>query len=286
MEHHANIVPWQLACQRLGLKLRAIALTPDGELDLASAEQVITDKTKLLAFVQVSNALGTVNPVSTLVAMAKRVGAYVLVDGAQAVAHAPTNLPAMNCDFYVFSAHKLFGPTGVGVLFAKQNLLDAMPPFLGGGDMIHTVSIESSTYAPAPHRFEAGTPHIAGVLGLDAAIKFVRRIGFDEIISRERALLQACEAALSDISGVRLIGRAKEKAAIVSFVVDGVHPHDLGSLLDAEGVAIRAGHHCCQPLMDWYGLPATARASMSFYNEQADIDALIYAVKKAQEIFA
>lgn len=285
MEHHSNIVPWQLIAEQTGAHIKVVPVTDDGELDLDAYQNLLGPRTRLVGIVHVSNALGTVNPVREMIAMARQVGARVLIDGAQAVAHTVTDVQALDCDFYAFSGHKLYGPTGIGILYARHELLDAMPPWLGGGDMIHTVSFEKSTYAPVPQRFEAGTPNIAGVIGLHAAIQYVQDIGLDLIAAHEEVLLNYATEQLLALPGIRIIGEAAPKAGIVSFVVDGIHPHDLGTILDNDGVAIRAGHHCAMPLMTRFGLPGTARASFALYNSIDDVDALIRGLRKAQNLF-
>jgi cysteine desulfurase/selenocysteine lyase len=255
MEHHANIVPWQMLCEETGAQLR-----------LEELEKLLTPRTKLLAVAHVSNALGTINPVEELVGMAREHGVPVLVDGAQAVPHQRVDVAALGCDFYVFSGHKLFGPSGVGVLWGRADRLEAMPPFMGGGSMILSVTFEKTTYQGIPHKFEAGTPDIAGIVGLGAAIDYVEGLGLDAIAAHERELLTHGTEALSQVPGLRLIGTAERKASILSFVLDGVHPHDIGTILDQEGVAVRTGHHCAQPVMDRFGVPATVRASLALYN--------------------
>jgi cysteine desulfurase/selenocysteine lyase len=259
MEHHSNIVPWQLLCQQTGAVIKVIPVTDAGELDLDAYRQLLGPRTRMVGIAHVSNALGTVNPVQEMTRMAHEVGATVLVDGAQAVAHQVVDVQSINCDFYVFSGHKLYGPTGIGALYARYDILKDMPPWQGGGDMIYTVAFERSTYADVPQRFEAGTPNIAGVIGLDAAIAYVQSVGLDAISAHEAALLEHASAELSALPGLRLIGTAKHKAGIASFVIQGIHPHDLGTILDTEGVAIRAGHHCAMPLMTRFGVPGTAR---------------------------
>lgn len=285
MEHHSNIVPWQLLCERTGARLRVVPVTDAGELDLDEYRALLNARTRLVGIVHVSNALGTVNPVDEMTRMAHEAGALVLIDGAQAVAHQVVDVQAMGCDFYVFSAHKLYGPTGMGALYARYDILKDMPPWQGGGDMIHTVSFERSTYADVPQRFEAGTPNIAGVVGLDAAIRYVQDIGLEAIASYEQDLLQFATDQLLELPGIRLIGTAGAKAGILSFVVNGIHPHDLGTILDTEGVAIRAGHHCAMPLMTRFGIPGTARASLALYNTKDDVVALMTALRKAQKLF-
>ena len=285
MEHHSNIVPWQLVCEQTGAVLKVVPITDAGELEPGAYEALLGERTRLVALVHVSNALGTVNPVREMVERAHAVGAIVLVDGAQAVAHQPVDVQALGCDFYAFSGHKLYGPTGTGALYGRRELLAAMPPWQGGGDMIRTVAFEGSSFAEPPQRFEAGTPNIAGAVGLAAAIDYVQAIGLERIAAHEHALLERATAAVGDIPGVRLIGTARHKASILSFLVDRIHPHDLGTILDAEGVAIRAGHHCAMPLMTRFGIPGTARASFALYNDEADVDALVAAIHKGQDLF-
>ncbi|CAM5385050.1 SufS family cysteine desulfurase [Eoetvoesiella caeni] len=285
LEHHSNIVPWQLACERTGAKIKVIPLNDQGELDLQQYKQMLGPRVRLVAIAHISNALGTINPVTEMTRLAHDAGALVLVDGAQAVAHQPVDVQEIGCDFYAFSGHKLYGPTGIGALYGRYDLLQAMPPWQGGGDMIRTVSFERSTYADAPQRFEAGTPNIAGVVGLAAAIDYVLDIGLERIAAHEGALLDYGTKALQAVSGVRLIGTAADKAGILSFVVDGIHPHDLGTILDTDGVAIRAGHHCAMPVMTRFGIPGTARASLALYNNRDDIDALVKAIGAAQTMF-
>ena len=285
MEHHSNIVPWQLVCEQTGAVLRVVPITDRGELRLDAYESLLGPRTRLVSVVHVSNALGTVNPVARMVELAHAAGAKVLVDGAQAVAHQPVDVQALGCDFYAFSGHKLYGPTGIGALYGRRELLAAMPPWQGGGDMIRTVSFEGSTWADAPQRFEAGTPNIAGAVGLGVAIDYVLAIGLERIAEHEHRLLAHATEAAQRIPGLRLIGTAADKAGILSFVVDGIHPHDLGTILDAEGVAIRAGHHCAMPVMTRFGIPGTARASFALYNDEADVAALVAANGKAQQMF-
>jgi len=285
MEHHSNIVPWQMLCEATGAVLRVVPISDEGELLLDDYESLVTTKTKFVAIAHVSNVLGTVNPIRRIVEIAHRHQVPVLVDGAQAAPHVALDVQALDCDFYAFSGHKLFGPTGVGVLYGKASLLEAMPPYQGGGHMIQSVTFEKTTYNKVPDRFEAGTPNIAGVVGLGAAIDYVNEIGLEAITAYERELLAYATDRLSKISGLRLIGTAKEKAGVLSFVAEGVHPHDLGTLLDNEGIAIRAGHHCAQPLMSRFGVPATARASLAFYNTREEIDVLTAGIHKAIEFF-
>lgn len=285
MEHHANIVPWQMLAERTGTIIRVAEVSDAGELDVPHLQSLISDRTKLIAFGHVSNALGTINPVTAITSLARERGITTLVDGAQAVPHQPVDVAALGCDFYAFSGHKVFGPTGAGVLYGRLPLLEAMPPFLGGGDMIESVSFEGTTFAPVPQKFEAGTPDIASVIGLGAAVDYLSAIGMDQIAAYEHSLLTYATERLSEIEGLRIIGTAKEKAAVISFVLDDAHPHDVGTILDAEGVAIRAGHHCAQPLMVRMGVPATARASLSFYNDRTDVDQLVAALHKTLELF-
>jgi cysteine desulfurase/selenocysteine lyase len=285
MEHHSNIVPWQLLCEQTGALLRVIPVTDSGELDMDEYRKLLGQRSKLVAVAHVSNALGTINPVAEITRMAHEAGAKVLIDGAQAVAHQTVDVQKIDCDFYAFSGHKLYGPTGIGALYVRYDILKDMPPWQGGGDMIYTVSFERSTYADVPQRFEAGTPNIAGVVGMDAAIRYVLSIGLDAIAAHEQILLEHGTQELLALPGVRLIGTAAHKAGILSFLVDGIHPHDLGTILDTEGVAIRAGHHCAMPLMTRFGIPGTARASLALYNTQEDIAALAAALRKAQKLF-
>ena len=284
MEHHSNIVPWQQVCARTGAVLRVAPMDDRGELIMEEFERLLTPRTKMVAVVHVSNALGTVNPVDRIIRMAHNVGARVLVDGSQAVHHLRTDVRALDADFYAFTGHKIYGPTGIGILYGKEALLDAMPPFLGGGDMIRTVTFEESTWNDLPYKFEAGTPHIAGAIGLGRAIEYLEGVGFEAVQAHEAALLDKATAALSAIDGVRLIGTARHKVAVVSFVIDGVHPHDVGTIVDREGVAIRTGHHCAQPVMDRLGIPATARASFAMYNTLEEVDVLAAAVTRARTL--
>jgi len=285
MEHHSNIVPWQLLCEQTGAVIRVVPITDSGELEPGAFEALLGPRTRLAAIVHVSNALGTVNPVADMIAKAHAAGALVLVDGAQAVAHQPVDVSELGCDFYAFSGHKLYGPTGIGVLYARRDLLAAMPPWQGGGDMIRTVSFEKSTWAAPPQRFEAGTPNIAGTVVLAAAIDYVEKFGLARIAAHEHALLAHATEAVLAIPGIRLYGTAADKAGILSFTVDGIHPHDLGTILDSEGVAIRAGHHCAMPVMTRFGIPGTARASFALYNGEEDVAALVAAIRKAQRMF-
>ena len=285
MEHHSNIVPWQLACEQTGADLKAVPITDEGELDLDSFERLLTDRTRLVAVVHLSNALGTINPIKRVVALAHARGIPVLVDGAQAVAHLGVDVQDLDCDFFAFSGHKVLGPTGVGVLYGKERLLEGMPPYQGGGDMIATVTLQRSTWAPLPAKFEAGTPMIAQVLGLGSALDYLVGLGLENVAAWEHELLSYATERLREIGGVRLIGTAKEKASVLSFVLDGVHPHDIGTILDEEGVAIRAGHHCAQPVMERFGVPATARASFAFYNTRTEVDVLANGISAVKKMF-
>jgi cysteine desulfurase / selenocysteine lyase len=285
MEHHSNIVPWQMLCEQKGARLRVVPMTDSGELRLDEYEALLSDRTRIVAVGHVSNALGTINPIRRIVEIAHARGVPVLVDGAQAVSHLAVDVQALDCDFYTFSGHKLFGPTGIGVLYGKPELLDGMPPYQGGGDMIRSVRFEKTLYNTLPYKFEAGTPNIAGAIGLSAAIEYLQLLGFERIAEHERDLLAHGTRALMNVPGLKLTGTASEKAGILSFVLEGVHPHDVGTILDREGVAIRTGHHCCQPLMDRLGVPATARASLALYNTREEIDALAGALSRVREVF-
>ena len=284
LEHHSNIVPWQLLCERTGATLDAVPIDDRGDLVMDELERRLAARPKIVAVAHQSNALGTVNPVAEIVQLARRAGAAVLIDGSQAVCHMPVDVRAIGADFYVFTAHKLYGPTGMGVLYGREAVLDAMPPFLGGGDMIRTVTLEKSTWNDLPYKFEAGTPHIAGAVALDAAIKYVLGVGYDAIAAHEAALLEEATSALEAIPGVRIVGTAKRKASVLSFVMDGIHPHDIGTVVDREGVAIRTGHHCAQPVMDRLGIPATARASFAMYNTHDEVQALASAVRRVKTL--
>jgi cysteine desulfurase/selenocysteine lyase len=285
LEHHANIVPWQIICAATGAVLRAAPITDIGELDMAAFRQMLTARTKLVAVAHVSNSLGTVLPVQEIVRLAHAQQIPVLLDGAQAVAHASVDVQALDCDFYAFSGHKVYGPTGIGVLYGRESLLASMPPWQGGGDMILSVTIESSTYNELPGKFEAGTPNISGAVGLGAALEYVDSLGRAAIAAHEHALLELTTERLRALPGVRLIGTAPGKAAVVSFTMNGIHPHDIGTILDSEGIAIRTGHHCAMPLMQFYGLPATARASFGCYNDQHDVERLVQGLRKVRELF-
>jgi cysteine desulfurase/selenocysteine lyase len=285
MEHHSNIVPWQLLGEQTGSRLRVVPINDEGELLIDELEPMLTGKTRLIAVAHVSNALGTVNPIERIAKIAHRRGIPVLVDGAQAVPHMTVDVQDLDCDFYVFSGHKMYGPTGIGVLYGKARWLEKMPPYQGGGSMISLVTFEKTHYNVLPYKFEAGTPHIAGGIGLGAAIDYLNEIDLEAAAVYEQELLAYCTEVLSSIGGLRLIGSAKEKASVLSFVLEGVHPHDIGTVLDREGVAIRAGHHCAMPLMQRFGLPATARASLAFYNTRQEVDALGRAIRKVREVF-
>lgn len=286
MEHHSNIVPWQLICGERGARLRVIPMDQRGVLCVDEVPKLLGPKTKLVAMVHVSNSLGTINPVKEIVALAHARGIPVLVDGAQAAPHLPIDVQDLDCDFYTVSGHKMFGPTGIGVLYGKAERLDSMAPYQGGGDMIRSVTFEKTTYAPLPAKFEAGTPHIAGAVGLGAAIDYLAALDWQQLAAHEADLLAYATGSLAQVTGLRLIGTAPHKASVVSFVMDGVHAHDVGTIVDQEGVAIRTGHHCTQPVMDFFGVPATARASFAFYNDREDVDRLVEAVKKVREVFA
>jgi len=285
MEHHSNIVPWQMLAKATGAVIRVVPIDDSGALDLAAYERLLSPRTRLVAAVHVSNALGTVNPVPTLVAGARRVGAKVLIDGAQAVPHLAVDVRALDVDFYALSAHKVYGPTGIGVLYGKQALLEAMEPWQGGGDMIRSVSFEETTWNDLPYKFEAGTPDIAGGIGLGAALEWLESVGLAEAAAHEARLLAYGTEALRSIPGVRLVGTAPHKASVLSFTMEGVHPHDIGTLLDLEGVAVRTGHHCAQPVMARFAIPATARASLAVYNRTEDLDALVAALYKVRKLF-
>jgi cysteine desulfurase/selenocysteine lyase len=284
MEHHSNIVPWQQLCGRTGAVLRVAPIDNDGNLMMAEFEKLAGPKTKMIAAVHLSNALGTINPVDQIVATARRCGARVLIDGSQAAYHMATDVRALGADFYVFTGHKIYGPTGIGVLHGREDVLAAMPPFLGGGDMIASVTFEGSTWNDLPYKFEAGTPHIDGAIGLGAAVDYVKGLGFDAIAAHEAALLDYGTTQLLGVPGLQLIGTARRKASVLSFVMDGIHPHDIGTIVDREGVAIRTGHHCAQPVMDRFGIPATARASLAVYNTREDIDALVAALGRVRAL--
>jgi cysteine desulfurase / selenocysteine lyase len=286
LEHHSNIVPWQLLRDQTGVVIREAPITDAGEVDLTAFEKMLNKKTKLAAFAHVSNAIGTILPVKNMIALAHAAGAKVLIDASQAVPHMKVDVRDLDADFYVFTGHKVYGPTGVGVLYGKEELLNAMPPYQGGGDMIELVTFPRTTYNVLPHKFEAGTPNIAGVIGLGAALDYVEGIGYEAIGAHERALLVEANAALRGFNKLRVIGTARDKAAIVSFVLEGIHPHDAGTILDQEGIAVRTGHHCAQPLMERFGVPSTIRASFGLYNTKADVARLAQGVQKTLDIFA
>ena len=285
MEHHSNIVPWQLVCRQTGARLRVAPIHDSGELDMEAFSKLVNERTRIVAVAHVSNALGTINPVREIIATAHDAGAVAVLDGAQAAAHGTVDVRALGCDFYVFSSHKCYGPTGMGVLYGRTELLEEAEPYQGGGDMIRTVSFEESTWNDLPYKFEAGTPNIAGTIGLGAAVEFMTDLGMEAIAAHEHEILEYATEVLGELEGVRIIGTAPAKAGIVSFVVDGVHPHDVGTIVDQHGVAIRAGHHCAMPLMRRFKVPATTRASLAVYNTRADIDALVAGLRKVKEIF-
>lgn len=286
LEHHANIVPWQLVCEQTGATLKVIPIDQDGVVAFDAFERLIGPRTKLLALAHVSNALGTIVPVEKFIARAKQLGVPVLLDGAQAVPHGTVDVRALQCDFYCFSSHKMCGPTGMGILYGRKELLEAMPPWQGGGDMILTVSFEKTTYNQLPWKFEAGTPNISGAIGLGAAVRYLQTIGMDRIAQYEHKLLEYAESRLATIPGLRIVGTAPEKAAVVSFTLERIHPHDIGTILDTEGVAIRTGHHCAMPVMEFFQIPATARASFSFYNTFEEVDRLVAALERARTLLS
>ena len=286
LEHHSNIVPWQLLCERRGARLKVAPIDDRGDIVLDALDALIGPRTRIVAVAHMSNALGTVNPVDEIVRMAHAKGTAVLLDGSQAAYHMPVDVQALDCDFYVATGHKLYGPMGIGVLYGKERLLEELPPFLGGGDMIRSVTFERSTWHELPHKFEAGTPDVAGAIGLGAALDYISAVGLREIEEYERDLLAYATEVVSGIPGVRLIGTARRKASVLSFVLENVHPHDIGTIVDREGVAIRTGHHCAQPVMDRFGVPATARASLAMYNTREEVDALGRAVRRAREMFS
>ena len=286
MEHHSNVVPWQILCEQRGARLRVVPINDDGELLMDEYEQLLGPQTALVSITHISNALGTINPVKDIVAMAHSHGVPVLLDGAQAAPHTPVDVRDLDCDFYAFSGHKLFGPTGIGVLYGKREWLESMPPYQGGGEQIKSVTYEKTIYNDLPYKFEAGTPHIAGVIGLGAAIDYVNGIGMERAAAYEHELLEYGTEQLQAIEGLRLLGTARQKAAVLSFLLDGIHPHDIGTVLDTQGIAIRTGHHCAQPLMQRFQIPATARASFAFYNTRAEIDALVEGIHRTFEVFS
>jgi cysteine desulfurase / selenocysteine lyase len=286
LEHHSNIVPWQLLAEHTGARLVVAPIDDRGELILEEFERCLGPRTALVAVAHISNALGTIMPVHEIVQMAHARGVPVLVDGAQAIAHLRVDVRELDCDFYAFSGHKVFGPTGIGILYGRENLLDEMPPYQGGGDMIRSVTFEKTIYNELPYKFEAGTPHIAGAIGLGAALDYVSGVGMHRAAAHERELLDYGTALLGAVPGLRLIGTAREKVGVLSFVLDGVHPHDVGTVLDRDGIAVRTGHHCAQPVMDRFGVPATTRASLALYNSKAELDALAHGIRRVQKLFA
>ncbi|MBS0497990.1 MAG: cysteine desulfurase [Proteobacteria bacterium] len=285
MEHHSNIVPWQMLANEKGAKIRVVPINDNGELEIDDYEKLFNERTKFVGLIHVSNALGTINPIKGMIDFAHRHGVPVLIDGAQAAPHIPIDVQALDCDFYAFSAHKLCGPTGVGILYGKAALLEAMQPFKGGGDMIASVTFEETIYNTIPHKFEAGTPPIAAAIGFGAAIEYLTAIGIEHIAAYESSLLEYATGCLSAMPGVKIIGTAAEKTAVISFTIDGVHPHDVGTILNQDGIAVRTGHHCAQPIMQRFNVPATSRASFAFYNKKAEIDALAAGIKTVQKIF-
>lgn len=285
MEHHSNIVPWQILCEQTGAILRVIPIDDTGEIILEEYKKLLNERTKIVSIVHVSNTLGTINPVKKITEMAHEVGAVVMIDGAQAIQHFAVDVQEIGCDFYAFSGHKLYAPTGIGVLYGKRKLLEAMKPYQGGGDMILSVSFEKTTYNELPHKFEAGTPNISGAIGLGIAINYIHTLGLEQIAIYEDELLKYTTTILSEIQQLKIIGTSKQKSSVVSFVINGIHPHDIGTMLDRDGIAVRAGHHCTQPLMKRFGIPATTRASISFYNTPAEIDALAVGLKKIIRMF-
>jgi cysteine desulfurase/selenocysteine lyase len=285
MEHHSNIVPWQMLAEQTGANLRVIPISDSGEIDMDAYQKLFTDRTRIVAICHASNALGTINPIKEMIQIAHAVGVPVLIDGAQAIAHMPVDVQDLDCDFYTFSTHKAYGPTGLGVLYGKEKWLNAMPPYQGGGDMIETVSFTKTTYNQLPYKFEAGTPDIGGVIGFGAALKYLTQVGMQNIADHEQELLHYATKKLSALPGLTIIGNAANKVGVISFVIDGIHPHDLGTILDEHGIAIRAGHHCAMPLMARFNVPATARASFGLYNTTADVDALVEGIEAAMRIF-
>ena len=285
LEHHANIVPWQLLSQQTGAKLKYVPINDNGELVESEYKKLLNEKTCIVAVGHISNALGTINPIENMINLAHEYGAKVLIDGAQATSHTSVDVKKLDCDFYVFSGHKLFGPTGIGLLYGKEDLLEKMPPYQGGGDMIKMVTMKETQYNELPHKFEAGTPNISGVIGLGAAIDYVNKIGLENIGNHEKQLLDYANQMASEITGLKFIGTAKNKTSILSFTLDGIHPHDVGTILNNEGIAIRTGHHCAMPVMEYFQIPATSRASFSFYNTHAEVDVLIEGINKCSKVF-
>ncbi len=285
MEHHSNIVPWQLLCEEKGARLRVIPIDAAGKLDFEEYQKLITEKTRIVSVTHVSNVLGTVNPVREIIRYAHSRSVPVLIDGAQAVSHLPVDVSALDCDFYVLSGHKMYGPTGIGILYGKEKILNSMPPYQGGGDMIRSVTFEKTSFQKLPHKFEAGTPNISGAIGLGAAVDFLESVGIKNIYAHEQELMAYGTQELKNIDGLRIIGRAEDKSSALSFVMEGIHPHDIATILDHEGIAVRAGHHCAQPLMDFFRIPATARISFGLYNTFEDIDACLQALLKVKKVF-
>lgn len=286
MEHHSNIVPWQMLCERSGATLKVIPMNDRGDLIMSEYQKLLSDKTKLVAVNHISNALGTINPIAEMIAMAHQVGAAVFIDGAQAAPHLRPDVQQLDCDFYAFSGHKICGPTGTGVLYGKQRWLEQLPPYMGGGEMIREVTFEKTTYADLPHKFEAGTPHIAGGIVLGTAIDYLNEIGFEHIRQQEKALLDYGTQKLLEIDGLKIYGTSAQKTSVISFNIDGIHPYDIGAILDKMGIAVRTGHHCAQPVMQFFDIPGTVRASFSFYNTTDEIDQLVEAVKKAKKMLS
>ena len=285
LEHHANIVPWQLLSQQTGAKLKYVPINDNGELVESEYKKLLNEKTRIVAVGHISNALGTINPIENMINLAHEYGAKVLIDGAQATSHTSVDVKKLDCDFYVFSGHKLFGPTGIGVLYGKEDLLEKMPPYQGGGDMIKMVTMKETQYNELPHKFEAGTPNISGVIGLGAAIDYVNKIGLENIGNHEKQLLDYANQMASEITELKFVGTAKNKTSILSFTLDGIHPHDVGTILNNDGIAIRTGHHCAMPVMEYFQIPATSRASFSFYNTHAEVDVLIEGINKCSKVF-
>jgi cysteine desulfurase/selenocysteine lyase len=286
MEHHSNIVPWQMLCEEKGARLRVVPINDAGELIMEEFDKLLGPRTKIVSVVHLSNSLGTINPVAEIIEKAHRLNVPVLLDGAQSLPHLPVDVRKLDCDFFTFSGHKVYGPTGIGVLYGKAKLLEAMPPYQGGGDMISSVTFEKTTYNTLPYKFEAGTPNIADAIGLGTALDYVSAAGLEAISAHESNLLAYATEAIAEVPGLRLIGTASLKAGVVSFVMEGIHAHDVGTILDQEGIAIRTGHHCCQPVMDRFGVPATARASLALYNTRDDVEALVQGLHKVREVFA
>ncbi|TAL70005.1 MAG: cysteine desulfurase [Bacteroidetes bacterium] len=286
MEHHSNIVPWQLLCEEKGAKLKVVPINDDGELMLSEFDKLINEKTKFVSVVHISNSLGTVNPIKKIIGKAHKINIPVLVDAAQSIQHTNVNVQELDCDFLAFSGHKMYGPTGIGILYGKKELLEKMPPYQGGGDMILSVSFEKTLFNTIPYKFEAGTPHIAGVIGLSEAIKYIRNVGIDNISKYEADVLKYATEAISEIKEVKIIGTAKEKSSILSFVIDGIHPHDIGTFLDRDGVAIRTGHHCTEPIMRRFNVPATSRASFAFYNLKEEVDVFVKSLRNVIKLFS